>query len=419
MNTFATLDGEPPLVVAHRGASGFRPEHTLEAYRLGIALGADFIEPDLVPTKDGVLIARHEPELGSTTDVGSRPEFADRYTTKPLDGVPVSGWFSEDFTLAEIKTLYARERIPQVRPDNTQYDGQYRVPTLEEVVDLVKQVEAETGRQVGIFPETKHPTYSEHEGRRLDGSPIGTDTSQALVDTLVAEGFTDPARVIVQSFEVANLIELQTEIMPAAGVDLPLAQLLNEGGYDIGFNFDPANAALGADPGAYAGLDFPITAESAANGDLYSPAALQAIAALYAEAIGPYKDDILPTRTLTAPVDGDGDGVPRITRQYTGEVTSLVEDAHAAGLEVVPYTLRDEEPFRTLDPDGSVPGPQDEYRKFIHLGVDGFFTDFPGTGRTVVNEYLGGTGLGGPEVDWDYLAAEVTRQYEATGSWYL
>lgn len=419
MTTFATLDGDPPLVVAHRGASGSRPEHTLEAYRLGIALGADFVEPDLLPTKDGVLIARHEPELGSTTDVGGRPEFAGRHTTKLLDGVPVSGWFAEDFTLAEIKTLYARERIPEVRPENTQYDGQFRIPTLAEVVDLVQQVEAETGRRVGIFPETKHPTFFEHEGQRLDGTPINTDTSQLLIDTLVAEGFTDPDRVIIQSFELANLIELQTRIMPAAGVDLPLAQLLNGAGYDIGFNFDPANAALGADPGVYAALDLPITAESADNGDLYSPAALRAMAALYAEAIGPYKDDILPARTLDTPVDGNGDGVPLIRRQLTGEVTGLVEDAHAAGLEVVPYTIRDDEPFQALDPDGSVPDPQDEYRKFIDLGVDGFFTDFPGTGRTVVNQLLGGTGLGGPEVDWDYLASEVARHHEQTGSWYL
>jgi hypothetical protein len=159
MTALNTLDGDPPLVIGHRGASGYRPEHTLASYKLAIELGADFVEPDVVVTKDGHLIARHEPELGGTTDVKDHPEFADRYTTKIVDGAPVSGWFAEDFTLAEIKTLYARERIPEIRPGNTAYNDQYRIPTLEEVIDLVKQVEVDTGRQIGIIPETKHPTY--------------------------------------------------------------------------------------------------------------------------------------------------------------------------------------------------------------------------------------------------------------------
>jgi glycerophosphoryl diester phosphodiesterase len=184
MTASDTLDGEPPLVIGHRGASAYLPEHTLEAYRLAIQLGADVIEPDVVPTKDGHLIARHENELGGTTDVSTRPEFADRRTTKVIDGTEVSGWFSEDFTLAEIKTLYAKERIPEIRPGNTAYDGQFRVPTIEEVVALVREEEARTGRQIGIIPETKHPVFFEYEGRFLDGDRIDMDTSRMLVEAL-------------------------------------------------------------------------------------------------------------------------------------------------------------------------------------------------------------------------------------------
>ena len=383
---FPTLDGEAPLVVGHRGAAGSRLEETVEGYRYAIQQGADFIEPDVVPTKDGVLIARHEPELGGTTDVSDHPEFADRYATKMIDGAPVSGWFAEDFTLAEIKTLYARERIPEIRPQNTQLNDQYRIATLDEVIDVIKQAEADTGRQVGLIPETKHPTYFKYEGTHADGTPIHMDTSQMLIDNLVADGFTDPSRVVIQSFEVANLIDLQTRIMPGAGVDVQLFQLLNEGGYDITFNFDPTKASLGADPSVYLALDYPIKADTVPNNDLYNPAALQAMHDLYAEAIGPYKDDILPAKTISPPVDSNGDGVPLIARQYTGEETSLVFDAHAAGLKVIPYTLRDDEAFQTLNVDGSVQAPTDEYRKLIAAGVDGFFTDFPGTGRQVVDQ---------------------------------
>jgi len=416
MATFSTLSGDAPEVVAHRGASGYRPEHTLEAYRLGIELGADVIEPDLVVTKDGVLIARHENELGGTTDVADHPEFADRRTTKVIDGQEVTGWFAEDFTLAEIKTLFARERIPDIRPDNTAYDDQYRIPTLAEIIELVRQVEAETGREIGIIPETKHPTFFEHEGEYLGGGRIGQDTSQILIDTLVAEGFTDPDRVSIQSFELANLIELQTKIMPAAGVDLPLVQLLG-GSYDIAFNLDPSKAPLGGDPGVYEDFDFPLTMESAINDDLQSAEALQAMKALYAEAIGPYKDQIRPTEALQTPVDGDGDGVAEITRQLTGETTSLVEDAHAAGLEVVPYTLRQEESFLAIRPDGTVETLPEEARALIEIGVDGFFTDNPDIGRGAVNQALEARGWEG--ADWNALAAEATRNAERTGTWYV
>ncbi|MGH8501132.1 MAG: glycerophosphodiester phosphodiesterase family protein [Gammaproteobacteria bacterium] len=163
-------EGRDLIVIGHRGASGFRPEHTLSAYAVAIKQGADFIEPDLVATKDGHLIARHENDLTGTTDVSEHPEFADRQTTKMIDGVEVTGWFSEDFTLAEIKTLRARERIPDVRPQNALFDDRFEIPTLEEVIRLVERTEAMTGRKVGIYPETKHPTFFAKEGRFLDGA---------------------------------------------------------------------------------------------------------------------------------------------------------------------------------------------------------------------------------------------------------
>jgi glycerophosphoryl diester phosphodiesterase len=393
---FATLSGDAPTVIGHRGASGSRPEHTLESYRVAIELGADVIEPDLVVTKDGVLIARHEPMLGGTTDVADHPEFADRRTTKVLEGETITDWFAEDFTLAEIKTLYARERIPQVRPDNTEFDDQFRIPTLAEVIDLVKQVEAETGRQIGIIPETKHPTYFEYNGRHADGTPIDVDTSRLLIDTLVAEDFTDPTRVSIQSFEIANLIELQREIMPGAGIDLPLVQLMyNNYSPDILFHLDPANAALGADPTLFDGFGFPLTKTTVAEvggGGLYSAEAIQAMADLYAEAISPYKEDVFLTTPAAAPVDFDGDGRALIGNQLTGEVVPLVQRAHDAGIEAIVYTLRNEEPFLFLNPDGSVQRPVEEYVKVIQAGFDGIFTDFPGTGREIVDQMKAGDG---------------------------
>ena len=191
------------IVIGHRGASGYRPEHTLEAYRLAIRQGADFIEPDLVATKDGVLVARHENEISGTTDVASHPEFASRRTTKTVDGHALTGWFTEDFTLAELKTLRAKERIPGVRPANARFDGMYQIPTFAEVVRLAKS-ESRDGHVIGVYPETKHPTYFAHEGRHLDGSLIGVSLGRKLVETLIAEGFTDPRRVYIQSFEWAT-----------------------------------------------------------------------------------------------------------------------------------------------------------------------------------------------------------------------
>ena len=174
----------PPLVIAHRGASGHLPEHTLEAYMLAMRMGADFIEPDLVPTKDGVLISRHENDLTQTTNVAVLPQFAERKTSKRIDGIPITGWFSEDFTLAEIKQLKAREPLPALRPQGAEHNDEFAIATLSEIVSLVKQFEADTGRKVGLYIETKHPTYFRYEGKTQDGNSIALDTSKKLVQEL-------------------------------------------------------------------------------------------------------------------------------------------------------------------------------------------------------------------------------------------
>ncbi len=403
VTNFNTLNGQDPIVIGHRGASGSRPEHTLAAYELAIALGADFIEPDLVVTKDGVLVARHENEISGTTDVSDRPEFADRQTTKTIDGIEQTGWFVEDFTLAELKTLRATERIPSVRPDNTAFDGQFEIPTLKEVIDLVKSVEAETGKQIGIYPETKHPTFLSQEGRYLDGTPINQDTSQLLIDTLIAEDFTDPNRIFIQSFEVQNLIEIQARLDAEGLSDIPLVQLYGDTTasanpadafsfpYDIRYN-----VAQGNDLAAIYGQDFLDAAENPLSentvyADLDDAEFLQIISDRYAEGIGPWKNNFLLRESLETPVDGDGDGKAEIASQLTGEVTSLVDDAHAAGLQVHPYTLRAEEQFLTLTADGTPQTLEDEIVQLIQVGVDGFFTDFPGIGSEVIDTVTAAT----------------------------
>jgi glycerophosphoryl diester phosphodiesterase len=219
-------DKAAPLVIAHRGASAYRPEHTLSAYRLAIGMGADYIEPDLVSTKDGVLVARHENEISGTTDVAQRPEFASRFRENRLiDGREVDGWFTEDFTLAELKTLRARERLPELRPSNTAFDGRYEIPTLQEVIDLAKR------EGVGIYPETKHPTYFDS---------IGLSLEEPLVTALKANGLDKPGSpVFIQSFEVSNLQELSRKIR------VPLVQLTSASGrpYDFTAEGDPRTYA--------------------------------------------------------------------------------------------------------------------------------------------------------------------------------
>jgi glycerophosphoryl diester phosphodiesterase len=327
-----------PIVIGHRGASGYRPEHTLAAYELAIDLGADFIEPDLVSTRDGVLVARHENEISATTDVENHPEFAARRTTKVIDGVSVTGWFTEDFTLAELKTLRATERISDVRPDNAAFDGLYEVPTLQEVIDLARR------EAVGIYPETKHPTY-------FDG--IGLSLEEPLVAVLESRGYRrEDGLVFIQSFEVGNLKDLSEMTR------LSLVQLVNEGGR-------PYDFTVSGDPRTYA--------------DLVTPAGLAEIAT-YAGVIGVNKNLIVPR-----------DGANRLE-----EPTDLVEEAHRAGLLVHAWTFRNENTFLPEDfrqGNGASPvylratgNAAAEYKLFYDLGIDGLFTDNPDTALAVRGE---------------------------------
>ncbi|MEP9400426.1 glycerophosphodiester phosphodiesterase [Sphingomonas sp. VNH70] len=312
----------PPIVIAHRGASGERPEHTLASYRLAIEQGADFIEPDLVLTRDDVFVARHENEISGTTDVADHPEFAGRRTTKTIDGRQVSGWFTEDFTLAELRTLRAKERLPQLRPANTAHDGREVIPTLDEVIALAKRATRETGRTIGIYPETKHPSYF---------AGIGHPMEARLVAQLRKAGWDRAdAPVFIQSFEVNNLKALK------ARTKVRLIQLMDASG-------GPADHGV----------------ESYA--DMATPAGLKAVAA-YAFGIGPNKA-MLPGSTL-------------------------VHDAHVAGLRVHPWTYRAENLF--LPPAYRAEGGPEvhgrvgqEIADALAAGVDGFFTDFPLIGARI------------------------------------
>ncbi|MEH2367465.1 glycerophosphodiester phosphodiesterase [Nostoc sp.] len=328
-----TLQETSPIIIAHRGASGYRPEHTLAAYELAIALGADYIEPDLVSTKDGVLIARHENEISETTDVASHAEFAHLQTTKIIDGESKTGWFTEDFTLTELKTLRAKERIPQVRSQNTAYDGLFEIPTLQEIIDLVKVKSGEINRTIGIYPETKHPTYFQSIGLALEAP---------LLATLTANGYQGAnAPVFIQSFEVGNLQDLSTK------TDLPLVQLLNNSGKPY---------------------DFVISGCERTYTDLVTASGLKEIAK-YAKAIGIHKN-------LLVPRDSNGKLRRRGAACRQISPTSLVIDAHAAGLLVHVWTFRNEDCFLPLDFQGN---PQAEYELFFSLDVDGVFSDYPDT----------------------------------------
>ena len=365
-----TLNGQAPIVIGHRGDAGERPEHTLAAYQLGIQNGADFIEPDLVVTKDGVLIARHEPDITGTTDVASHLEFADRKTTKMLDGAEVTGWFAEDFTLAEIKTLRAVERL-SFRSHT--FDGVFEIPTLDEIIALVKQTEKDTGKKIGIYPETKHPTYFEDKG---------FNTSQLLIDDLVKNNFTDPSRIFIQSFEVSNLKALHDTIMPNAGVNIPLVQLIDA--YDVADDGTLLYEDVNARP-----YDFAVAGDTRTYGDLITPAGLAEIAT-YASGIGPWKRQIVSVKTVDRNGDGkpddlNGDGVINDADKVTLPPSSLVIDAHNVGLLVHPYTFRNEGRYLASDYNGN---PELELRQFINLGVDGFFDDFPGTGDLVRDQIV-------------------------------
>ncbi|MFG3124763.1 glycerophosphodiester phosphodiesterase [Streptomyces sp. NPDC048201] len=339
------LKGLPvPTIIGHRGASGYRPEHTFGSYDLALELGADIVEAgDLVPTKDGHLVCRHEPEIGGTTDVASHPEFADRKATKVLDGVSVTGWFTEDFTLAELKTLRAVERIPANRPHNTLYNGRWEIPTFEEVLKWQDARTRERGRQVWIYPELKHPTYFRRLGLGLE------ERVAKVLRKYGKEGRNAP--VILQSFEPTSIQRLNRI------VDNPLVVLLD---------------AATSRP-----YDFVATGDPRTVADLVTPQGLREIAG-YAQGIGPTLDLVIPKKS---------DGT-------LGTPTRLVADAHKVGLILHPYTMRNENPFLPAEfRKGSAPDGYGDvfgaYRTYFATGIDGVFTDNADTGVLARADFLG------------------------------
>ena len=356
--SYPTLNGDTPLVIGHRGASGYRPDHTLESYKLAIDMGADFIEPDLVATKDGVLVARHEPNITGTTDVAARPEFASRKTTKNVDGVNEEGWFVSDFTLAELKTLRA---VQPLSDRDQSYNGKFQIPTFEEVLDLAKAEGAKAGRTVGVYPETKHPTYH---------AKLGLPLEDRLLAVLAKYGYTTKASpVIVQSFEVSNLKYLRSKTQVRL-VQLVDANDVNaDGSMDLTAPYDKP-------------YDFAVAGDSRTFASLLTPAGLKEIKT-YADGIGPWKPYLIPSKQVDANKDGkpddlNGDGKIDERDRVMMPATSVVKDAHAAGLFVHAYTFRNEAKRLASDFKGD---PKAEYKLFFNLGVDGVFSDFTDTAK--------------------------------------
>ena len=352
---YPTLTGELPLVIAHRGASGYLPEHTLEGYKRAIELGADFIEPDLVATKDGVLIARHEPNITNTTDVSTRTEFAARKTKKMVDGVEEEGWFASDFTLAEIKTLFAKQPVSD--RDQTQ-NGKFRIPTFEEVIELAKTEGTKRGRVVGLYPETKHPTYH---------NALNLSLEDRLLSILAKNNFTTKsAPVIIQSFEVANLKYLR------ARTQVRIVQLIDaddvnpDGSMSLVAPYDkPYDFAVAKDPRTFA--------------TMLTPAGLKEIKT-YADGIGPWKPYLISTKLTIGPdgktVDRNEDGKFDQRDRTSLPPTDVLKNAHKEGLFVHAFTFRNEPVRLAFDFNAD---PTAEYRLFYNLGVDGLFSDFPDT----------------------------------------
>jgi glycerophosphoryl diester phosphodiesterase len=343
-----------PLVIGHRGgATGYLPDHTLENYALGIAMGADYVEPDLVATKDGHLIARHEPNLIATTNVASLPQFASRKRTAVIDGAPEVGFFASDFTLAEIKTLRAIQPLADRDPS---FNGQFEIPTFEEVIAFVKRKSAEEGRRIGIYPETKHPTYHQQ---------IGLPLEDRLLRVLTRAGWNHrSAPVIVQSFETANLKYLRSKS------SLRLVQLVDAD--DIN-----ADGSLAFNKPYDKPYDWVVSGRAGLFKDLLTPAGLAEVRT-YADGVGPWKVYLLPSACKTVAAsggcaDGNGDGLVDDRDRKLLPATDIVANAHKLGLVVHPYTFRSEQKRLVGDYKGSA---VNEYLAFYELGVDGVFADF-------------------------------------------
>ncbi|MFS8976934.1 glycerophosphodiester phosphodiesterase [Cupriavidus necator] len=333
------------LVIAHRGASALRPEHTLAAYTKAIEDGADVIEPDLVMTRDGVLVARHENDITGTTNIAELPQFADRKRTKVIDGERLTGWFTEDFTLAELKALRARERIPQLRPANARLNDQFEIPTFDEIVRLAQQASLRTGRPIGIYAELKHPSYFRG---------IGLPLEDKLAAAVRAQPYLRQAPVFIQCFESGSLRAMRRTL----GRALPNVKLVQLVGNP---RKGPADWKLAGDPRSF--------------DDMLTTTGLREVAA-YADGIGPEKSSV----------------VPRDAQGALAAPTAVVRNAHAAGLFVHPYTFRPENSFlpKALQSGGdeatrSPAGMVREVQAFIAAGVDGFFTDDPALGRRAVD----------------------------------
>jgi glycerophosphoryl diester phosphodiesterase len=354
---------QSPLVIGHRGASGYLPDHTLESYALAIKLGADYIEPDLVATKDGHLIARHEPNITSTTDVRSHPEFANRETTKVVDGVAETGFFASDFTLAEIKTLRAVQPLGE-RPQ--QFNGRFKIPTFSEVIALAKRKSRQLDRRIGVYPETKHPTYHADLGLRLE---------RRLVNVLRRAGLNHHrAPVFIQSFEQSNL-KLLNRLTPVR-----LVQLVDAN------DVDPAGTITYAPPFDRP-YDWTVSGDPELQSRLFSffvtDEGLEEIST-YADGIGPWKPYIVSSRAIALNPDGtvadaNGDGLVNETDRELLPPTDLVERAHDHDLLIHTWTFRNEQRRLASDYEGN---PINEYLLFYALGVDGVFSDFPDTAFT-------------------------------------
>ncbi|WP_406150630.1 glycerophosphodiester phosphodiesterase [Streptomyces sp. NBC_01012] len=322
-----------PTVIGHRGTAGYRPEHTIGSYQLALDMGAHIVEQDLVPTKDGHLVCRHENDITATTDVAEHPEFAGRKTTKEIDGVPLTGWFTEDFTLAELKTLRAKERIPANRQRNTLYDGRWEIPTFEEVLRWAEEEGRRRGHAVWLYVETKHPTYFRGLGLALE---------EPLAKLLRRHGrHRANSPLILQSFEPTSMRRLSKLVATPRVVLLDAADT------------QPWDFVKAGDPRTVA--------------DLVKPAGLKWIAS-FAQGIGPWLD-------LVIPQDEDG----RLTSP-----TTLVADAHARGLILHPYTMRNENTFLPADfRRGTDPNAYGDafgaFRTYFETGIDGIFSDNPDT----------------------------------------